>query len=130
MTSRKEVAARSKKTSAADRSRMESGMKMNAQLREQLGVDTANTSENNHDITPIIDRIKATLLAGQSVRLIDYPPEDRQAVTGAVAALRDQLPIHARWVTVRESHLSQTRLRALRYWIPAEFLKVGVDHAN
>ena len=99
----------------------------NAKVREHLGVESANSSEDNRDGTPILNQVKATLLAGQSVRLNDYPPEDRQAGTGAVAVLRDELPINARWSTVRESHLSQTRLRALRYWIPGEFLREDAD---
>ena len=100
----------------------------NAKVLTHLGADSANSTDNACNITPIIDKVKATLLAGQSIRLIDYPPEDRQAVTGAVAVLRDELPINARWSTVRESHLSQTRLRALRYWIPGEFLREGSGH--
>ena len=92
-------------------------------------VDTAFTSDNTPNLTPILDRVKAALLAGQSIRLIDYPPEERQAVTGVVALLRDEFPIRANWSTVRESHLSQTRLRALRYSIPGEFLREDANHA-
>ena len=92
-------------------------------------MDTAQTSNNKPDITPILDRVKAALLAGQSIRLIDYPAEERQAVTGVVALLRDEFPIRANWSTVRESHLSQTRLRALRYSIPGEFLREDANHA-
>ena len=91
-------------------------------------VDTAHTSDNTPDVTPILERVKAALLTGQSIRLIDYPPEDRQQVVGAIAALRDSLPIRANWCAVRESFLSQTRLRCLRYSIPGEFLRES-DHA-
>lgn len=100
----------------------------NENARRQPGVDTAIASDNKPDVTPILDRVKAALLTGQSIRLIDYPPEERQEICGAVAALRDVLPIRANWCTVRESFLSQTRLRAQRYWIPGEFLRGG-DHA-
>lgn len=102
----------------------------NGNAGRQPGVDTALTSNNKSECTPILDRVKAALLAGQSIRLIDYPPEERQEVIGAIAALRDQLPVVARWSTVRESFLSETRLRALRYSIPGEFLREGIDHAH
>jgi len=106
------------------------GPHRNAQVRGHSGADTAISSDNTHDVTPIIGRVKAALLNGQSIRLIDYPPGERQQVIGAIAVLRDELPINARWSTVRESHLSQTRLRALRYWIPGEFLGEDSDYAN
>ena len=101
----------------------------NGNALRQPGVDTSFDSNNTIDVTPILDRVKAALLAGQSIRVIDYPPEDRQRVVGAIAALQDVLPIIARWSTVRESHLSQTRLRALRYSIPGKFLRGDVNHA-
>ena len=97
---------------------------------QEHGVDTAISTDNSPNITPITDRVKAALLAGQSIRLIDYPPVERQEVIGVIAALRDELPIRAKWSTVRESHLSQTRLRALRYSIPAEFLQEDANHAH
>ena len=106
------------------------GANGNAQMRGHLGAGTATTCDDKQDITPILERVKAALLAGQSIRLIDYPPEERQEVTGAVAVLRDELPIRAMWSTVRESHLSQTRLRALRYSIPGEFLREDAGHAR
>ncbi len=106
------------------------GANGNAQMRGHLGVGTATTCDDKLDITPILERVKAALLAGQSIRLIDYMPEERQEIIGAIAALRDQLPIVARWSAVRESFLSETRLRALRYLIPGEFLREGVDHAR
>ena len=68
-----------------------------------------------------------SLLAGRDIRLIDYPPEMRPVVIGAVAQLRDELPIRTGWQTVRESHLSETRLRARRYNIPGEFLRERDD---
>ena len=101
----------------------------NGNALRQPGVDTSSDSNDTREFTPILDRVKAALLAGQSIRVIDYPPEDRQRVVGAIAALQDVLPIIARWSTVRESHLSQTRLRALRYSIPGKFLRGDVNHA-
>lgn len=98
-------------------------------MLKHLGVDTALNSDNTFDSTPILDRVKAALLAGQSIRLIDYDPEDRQQIVGAIAALRDSLPIRANWRTVRESFLSQTRLCCLRYSIPGEFLREERNHA-
>ena len=92
-------------------------------------VDTATSCDNTPNLTPILDRVKAAFLTGQSIRLIDYPPEERQEVCGAIAALRDVLPIRANWCTVRESFLSQTRLRSLRYSIPGEFLREDANHA-
>ena len=70
----------------------------------------------------------AHVLAGQSVRLIDYLPEQRPQVIGAIAALRDELPIRTGWQTIRESHLSETRLRARRYSIDGAFLNREADH--
>ena len=101
----------------------------NENTRRQPGVNTALISNNDRNVTPITDAVKAALLAGQSIRLIDYPPEDRQQVVGAIAALRDSLPIRAHWCTVRESFLNQTRLRCLRYSIPGEFLREDANHA-
>lgn len=69
----------------------------------------------------LLESIKADLLAGRDVRLIDFAVEQRPLVLGAIAALRDEFPIRAGWQTIRESHLSQTRLRARRYCIPGEF---------
>lgn len=72
---------------------------------------------------PLLESIKAALFAGRDVRIIDYPPEQRPAVVGVIAQLRDELPIRTGWQTIRESHLSQTRLRVMRYSIPGEFLR-------
>ena len=87
-----------------------------------------NTTSSAAILSDILQSIKLVLLAGKSIRLIDYPPEQRPLVVGAIAVLRDEFPIRVCWMTVRESHLSQTRLRALRYSIPGEFLR-EVDHA-
>jgi hypothetical protein len=73
--------------------------------------------------------IKAALLAGHEILLISYPPSHRAQVIGALAALRDELPISCRWLTLRESHLSETRLRARAYRIRGEFLR-GMEVSN
>lgn len=91
-----------------------------ANAGEQAAFQTANDTANH---TPLYDAIKADLLAGRDVRLIDFKPQQRPAVVGIVAQLRDELPIRTGWQTIRESHLSQTRLRAKRYSIPGEFLR-------
>ncbi len=69
------------------------------------------------------ETIKSDLLAGKAVRPIDFPEDQRPHVVGAIAALRDELPIRSGWTTIQESHLSQTRLRARSYKIPGEFLR-------
>lgn len=83
------------------------------------------TSRNNHNdnSTGLYESIKAEFLQGRDVCLIHYPPEQRCEAMGAIAQLRDELPIRAGWQTIRESHLSETRLRARRYSIPGEFLR-------
>lgn len=90
------------------------------------GVSKTHTSPSI--FTDLIEAIKADLLAGQSVRLVDYLPEQRPQVIGAIAALRDELPIRTGWQTIRESHLSETRLRARRYSIDGAFLNREGDH--
>lgn len=88
----------------------------------------AHQNSNSADIlADLMESIKADLLAGRDVRLIDFAPEQRPTVVGIVAQLRDDLPIRTGWQTIRESHLSETRLRARRYSIPGEFLR-EVDH--
>ena len=86
---------------------------------------TEASALDKRNLPSLLPSIKAVLLAGRDVRLIDYPPEKRAAVIGSIATLRDDLPICCRWVTVRESHLSETRLRARTYRIPGEFLREG-----
>lgn len=93
-----------------------------------VGVDQSKGDYNTAIFNDLRESIKAELLAGRDVRLIDYTPEQRPVVVGAIAMLRDELPIRTGWQTVRESHLSETRLRARRYSIPGEFLReVGHD---
>lgn len=91
------------------------------QGRQAKGVFSTTSSPDI--LADMLESIKAALMDGKSIRLIDYPPEQRPYVTGAIAVLRDELPIRIGWQTIRESHLSQTRLRALRYSIPGEYLR-------
>lgn len=74
-------------------------------------------------LTDLTDSIKAKLLAGESFSLINLPNEERAEAIGAIAKLRDEYPVRCRWTTIRESHLSETRLRARSYSIPGEFLR-------
>lgn len=85
------------------------------------------TADNDANHTPLLESVKADLLAGRDVRLIDFAAAQRPQVVGIMAQLRDELPIRSGWQTVRESHLSETRLRARRYSIPGEFLR-EIDH--
>lgn len=71
----------------------------------------------------IYDDIKRKLLAGNHVRVIDYPELERNKVIGTIAVLRDELPIVAGWQTLRQSYLSETRTRARSYHIPEAFLR-------
>ena len=84
--------------------------------------DTANS-------TPLADIIKAAFLAGKTVCAIDFAEHQRAEALGAIATLRDQYPITQGWRTVRQSHLSETRLRARTYFIRGEFLRGEVSHA-
>lgn len=77
----------------------------------------------NHSI--IIETLLKQLLAGNKVRVIDHPEKDRAEVIGAIAKLRDDLPISAGWQTIRQSYLSETRTRARCYHIPEVFLRDG-----
>ena len=97
------------------------------EAQRELGqVGTAGTT-SKRDSTP--SALKAALLAGHEILLTSYPPSDRAQVIGALAALRDELPISCRWLTLRESHLSETRLRARAYRIRGEFLRgLEVQH--
>ena len=83
---------------------------------------------NAHSID-FLESIEADFLAGKAVRVIDFPGEQRPAVIAAIAVLRDRLPVRVRWQTVRESHVSETRLRARVYRVADEFLRVEVRDA-
>lgn len=96
-------------------------------LREQ-GEGASQSNNSNAILNDLGESIKSDLLAGKEVRLIDFPSEQRPQVIGVIATLRDELPIRTGWQTVRESHLSETRLRARRYSISGEYLReVGHD---
>ena len=89
-------------------------------------VGKASTTSEMH-LTELSAAVKADLLKGEDVRLIDFAPENRSQVIGIVAALRDELPVTCRWVTIRESHLSETRLRAKSYNVKGEHLRSEVQ---
>lgn len=71
----------------------------------------------------IIETLRAKLLAGNKIRVIDFHETSRAEVLGAIATLQDELPISAGWQTVRQSYLSETRTRARSYHIPEALLK-------
>lgn len=85
---------------------------------------------NSHEAAANIQRsipdsiitIKQALLSGKSITLIDFPEQDRPAALAALSVIRDELPVHRRWKTIRESFKSETRLRAVEYWIPGQYL--------
>lgn len=90
-------------------------------LREQgAGETTANSGTS---LTELTATVKARLLEGHLLRLIDFKPEQREEVMGIVANLRDKIAISVAWRTVRESSLSETRLRAKTYRIAGAFLR-------
>jgi hypothetical protein len=70
-------------------------------------------------------QIKAKLLAGEYIKIIDFSESDRAEAIGAISTLRDQLPIVSGWQTLRQSYLSETRTRARCYHIPEAFLREG-----
>ena len=70
----------------------------------------------------LLESIKGDLLAGKSVRLLDFANDRRPFALAAIATLRDELPIRCGWQTMRESHLSETRLRARRNSIDGAYL--------
>lgn len=88
-----------------------------------------DTTKDTLNSTPLNDRIKAAFLDGRTICAIDFPEQQRAEALGVIATLRDQYPIRQSWRTVRQSHLSETRLRAKTYSIPGEFLRGEVPHA-
>lgn len=76
---------------------------------------------------PDYETIKAALQAGRDLRVVDFSPEDRPQLLGTLARLCDELPIRSSWQTLRESRLSETRLRVRRYWLPNEYISEA-DH--
>lgn len=71
----------------------------------------------------ILDRLRADLLAGRAVRIIDIPRDQRPAAISAIAVLRDELPVKMSWRTYCESNLNETRMRARCYWISPEHVR-------
>lgn len=69
-----------------------------------------------------LDRLRAALLAGRTVRILDIPRDDRPEAHAAMAVLQDELPVYWRWAKVSESHLSETRLTCKAYRIHARHL--------
>lgn len=90
----------------------------------ERGIVDGNQQQTSTSSFPdLMSDLKAKLLAGQSFSLINLPEGRRAEAIGAIARLRDELPVRCRWATIRESHLSETRLRARTYSIPGEFLR-------
>ena len=90
------------------------------------GEPGANTS-NLLQCKPDYEAIKAALQAGRDLRVIDFTPEDRPALLGTLAKLCDEMPIRCTWQTLRESRLSETRLRVRRYWLANQYVSEA-DH--
>jgi len=91
--------------------------------RSGVGAVGKSNATSELDLTELIAAVKVALLKGHDVRLIDYKPEHRASIIGIIATLRDELPVSCRWLTIRESHLSETRLRAKSYRIKGEHLR-------
>jgi hypothetical protein len=67
-------------------------------------------------VTPLVDVIRADLLAGRRIAAADYP--DPAAFHGAMAVLMDVLPIIESWQTTWESRVRGMRLRQRVYRLP------------
>jgi len=87
------------------------------------GASTANLLPCKADY----ETIKAALQSGRDLRVIDFTPEDRPELLGTLARLCDEMPIRTSWQTLRESRLSETRLRVRRYWLPNEYVTEASD---
>jgi len=92
---------------------------MQKKAQQQINVTEPSDSLNSN----IIATLRAKLLAGNKIRVIDYHETSRSEVLGAMAVLQDELPISAGWQTIRQSYLSETRTRARSYHIPEAFLR-------
>lgn len=99
----------------------------NANALRQQGEGKRKSSNTQTNSNNLLGIIKGKFLSGQSVRLIDYPENQRSLLISIIAELRDELPIKAGWQTIRESHISETRLRSRSYLIPSEFLRGEID---
>ena len=96
----------------------------------RLGADGLfDTADNNTNSTLLADRIKQAFVAGRTLFAIDFVEHKRAEALGVIATLRDELPITQGWRMVRQSHLSETTLRAWTYFTRGEFLREEVSHA-
>ena len=92
---------------------------MQKKAQQQINAAKPSDSFNSN----IIETLRARFLAGNKVRIIDYHESMRAEVTGTIKTLQDELPIVTGWQTVRQSYLSETRIRAKSYHIPEAFLR-------
>lgn len=92
-------------------------------MEKSPALPTATELSSSQNFNIYYDAIKAKFIAGEYIRVIDYPESQRQQVIGAIAILRDELPIVTGWKTLRQSYLSETRTRARSYHIPESFLR-------
>ena len=92
-------------------------------MKKSPALPTATELSSCQNFNIHYDAIKAKFIAGEYVRVIDYPEQQRQEVISVIAMLRDQLPIVSGWVVVRQSYLSEIRTKAIRYHIPQTFLR-------
>lgn len=70
-----------------------------------------------HELTA---SIKSRLQSGEEVTAADYQGDTRALYHAALAQLRDQLPIKAKWRTKTSSALGDWRLRFKVYHLTAE----------
>lgn len=77
--------------------------------------------------TSTYGHLRAELLRGKTIRIIDIAREQRPEAIAALAVLRDELPIRMSWATYSESYLSDSRLRVRTYRVPAEHLHEIVE---
>ena len=102
-------------------------MKMNLKkanaLREQGIGSTTRSIYFTDDLIKLTRSVKKDFLSGKNIRPVDYNTDMRSAVIGVIAALRDELPIRCKWVTLKESHQAETRLRARCYSVDGSFLR-------
>lgn len=92
---------------------------MMKKAQQQINAAKPSDSFNSN----IIETLRAKLLAGNKIRVIDYHETIRAEVLGAIATLQDELPVKVGWQTIRQSYLSETRTRARSYHIPEAFLR-------
>ena len=105
---------------------------INANAQRELGssikqskLETNNNKPNSQHQALSIQIIEAHLLSGMKLSAIHYQESERGAFIAAVSELMDRLPMVARWKTIRQSYQSQTRTRAIFYYIPQDFLRDG-----